>query len=135
MNSIILLENPKFVVSTPKNPHIPYSEGMHLVIAPKADIPNAWADVELATQAFKLASKVCKIISDLGMAPWFNLQANGNWGLLDGSTPFFHVQVYGRNKTQSWGKPLVLPEAPGTYSNDPMPETDQRKITVALEQL
>lgn len=135
MNSIILWENSEFAVSTPKNPHIPYSEGMHLVVAPKTDIPNAWADVELASKAFRLASQVCRTLSDLDMAPWFNLQANGNWGLLEGNTPFFHIHVYGRNKTQTWGKPLVLPEAPGTYTNDPMPEADQNKISAALKYL
>lgn len=135
MNSIILWENSEFAVSTPKNPHIPYSEGLHIVVAPKADIPNAWADVELAAQTFKLASKVCRILDELEMSPWFNLQANGNWGLLEGGTPFFHIHLYGRNKTDTWGKPLVLPEAPGTYANDPMPESDRNKISVALENL
>jgi len=135
MNSIILWENSEFAVSTPKNPHIPYSEGMHLVIAPKVDVPNAWEDVDLASKAFRLASQVCKVLSDLSMAPWFNIQANGNWGLLEGNTPFFHIHVYGRNKTPTWGKPLVLPEAPGTYTYDPMPEAHQNKISAALENL
>lgn len=135
MNSIILWEDSEFAVSTPKNPHIPYSEGMHLIVSPKKDVPSAWSDVDLASQAFRLATQVCKILSDMNLAPWFNLQANGNWGLLEGSTPFFHIHVYGRNKTQSWGKPLVLPEAPGTYSNEPMPEADQSKVSQALQKL
>lgn len=68
-------------------------------------------------------------------APWFNIQANGNWGLLPGNQPFFHVHIYGRNKTLSWGKPIVLPEAPGTYQNAPMPESDRTTLTEAFKAL
>jgi diadenosine tetraphosphate (Ap4A) HIT family hydrolase len=66
------------------------------------------------------------------MAPWFNIQFNGNWGLLPGNTPFFHLHVYGRNKTANWAKPVVLPEAPKTYQNAPMPEADQSKLIEAF---
>jgi diadenosine tetraphosphate (Ap4A) HIT family hydrolase len=135
MNSIVLWENDDFVISTPKNPHIPYSEGLHIIVAPRADIQNAWADIELSTRAFKLSSQVCKILDELEMAPWFNIQANGNWGLLEGNTPFFHIHIYGRNKTSSWGKPLVLPEAPKTYTNEPMPESDREQVSDALSNL
>lgn len=133
MNSITLWENSDFAVSTPKNPHVPYSEGAHIIVSPKADIPNAWTDVDLSAQAFKLAAQVCRVLSDLDLSPWFNLQANGNWGLLEGNTPFFDIHIYGRNKTANWGKPVVLPEAPGTYANEPMPEADQSKITEAMK--
>jgi diadenosine tetraphosphate (Ap4A) HIT family hydrolase len=128
VNTFILWENNKFTISTPKNPHFPYSEGLHLIIAPKQEVANAWQDIELASETFKLASTVCKVMEGLQLAPWFNIQANGNWGLLPGNTPSFHVHVYGRNKTETWGKPIILPEAPGTYQNDPMPETDRDKL-------
>ncbi len=135
MNSFILWENTEFTVSTPKNPHVPYAEGLHIVVAPKTDIPNAWADIDLSTISFKLSSQICKILDELEMAPWFNIQSNGNWGLLEGNTPFFHIHIYGRNKTNNWGKPLVLPAAPKTYNNEPMPESDRQKISDALNNL
>jgi hypothetical protein len=89
----------------------------------------------VATKAFGLASQACKIIEQLDLAPWFNIQANGNWGLLPGATPFFHIHIYGRNKTHTWGKPLILPEMPKTYHNDPMPEIDRDRLREAFEQL
>ena len=137
MNTFTLWENDTFTVDTPKNPHVPYSEGLHVIVSPKREVPSAWADIALATDAFELSARVCKIMEDLELAPWFNIQANGNWGLLPGNTPFFHVHIYGRNKTAaSWGKPVVLPEAPGTYNNASMPETDRDNLAKALaEQL
>lgn len=133
MNVFTLWENDAFAVSTPKNPHLPYSEGPHVVVAPKGEAANAWQDVDLAQATFKLAAQVCKLMEDLRLAPWFNIQANGNWGLLPGAEPFFHVHIYGRNKTDSWGKPIVLPEAPRTYQNDSMPEADREKLVEELK--
>jgi diadenosine tetraphosphate (Ap4A) HIT family hydrolase len=135
MNIFTLWENDAFTISTPKNPHISYSEGLHVIVAPKREVANAWQDVDLAETAFKLAVKICKIVEDLQLAPWFNIQANGNWGLLPGSEPFFHVHIYGRNKTDNWGKPIVLPEAPGTYENESMPEADRVKLINAFKSL
>ena len=131
-HNFLLWENNTFIIRTPLNPHIPYSEGLHLVVAPKQEIESAWQDEELAGAAFKLASKTCKIMEDLNLAPWFNIQANGNWGLLPGGTLFFHIHIYGRNKTETWAKPIVLPEAPKTYQNDPMPEKDRETLTMAF---
>jgi diadenosine tetraphosphate (Ap4A) HIT family hydrolase len=119
-----LWENDEFILRTPKNPHVPYSEGLHLVLSPKRETANAWEDPDLAAATFKIAAKVCKLIESTNITPWFNIQANGNWGLLPGTKPFFHLHIYGRNKTERWGKPIVLPEAPGTYQNDVMPEKD-----------
>ncbi|MDQ3064765.1 MAG: hypothetical protein M3Q36_00650 [bacterium] len=134
MNTFTLWENNTFTISTPKNPHFPYREGQHIIVTPKHEIPNAWSDLDLAETTFGLASKVCKIMKDLDLSPWFNIQANGNWGLLPGGTPFFHVHIYGRQKTESWGKPIVLPELPGTYQNEPMPESDRDKLAKELKQ-
>lgn len=69
----------------------------------------------------------------LNMTPWFNLQANGNWGLLPGATTFFHIYIYGRNKTNSWGKPIILPVAPKTYQNNPMLEADRNILIQAFK--
>lgn len=128
----LVWENDDFEIRTPYNPHIPYGEGLHLVVAPKAEMASAWENPELAGQAFKLASQACKIMEEMKLSPWFNLQANGNWGLLPGGTPFFHIHIYGRNKTESWGKPVVLPEAPGTFQNRFMPEMDRNKLSRAF---
>jgi len=134
MNTFTLWENDQFTVSTPKNPHLPYSEGLHLIVAPKQEVANAWQNIDASAETFKLAATACKVMEELGMAPWFNIQANGNWGLLPGGKPFFHVHIYGRNKTAMWGKPVVLPEAPGTFQYDPMPESDREKLVGELKQ-
>jgi diadenosine tetraphosphate (Ap4A) HIT family hydrolase len=133
-NNYLLWEDDTFLVKTPFNPHISYIEGLHVIVAPKADITTAWDDPELTGRAFALAAKVTKVMSELELAPWFNLQANGNWGLLPGATPFFHVHIYGRNKTDSWGKPITIPELPKTYHNEPMPEGDRELLASALKE-
>lgn len=135
MNIFTLWEDGTFTISTTKNPHIPYSEGLHVIVAPKREVASAWQDINLAEATFKLAARACKIMEDLQLAPWFNIQANGNWGLLPGAEPFFHVHIYGRNKTPSWGKPINLPEAPGTYKNEPMPENHRNILKEAFSKL
>ena len=128
-NNFLLWEDEWFIVGTPFNPHIPPSEGLHMVVTPKIEILSAWKDPQLAGRAFRLAAEVCKIAEDAGLAPWFNIQANGNWGLLPGASPFFHIHIYGRNKTDSWGKPIILPEAPKTYNNEPMSESHRKLLS------
>lgn len=132
-NSFLLWENEDFRIETPINPATSYSEGLHVVVAPKKIVSAAWEDIELSTKAFELAAKACKVMSDLDLAPWFNIQANGNWGLLPGNSTFFHIHIHGRNKTVSWGRPIKLPELPGTYNNKPMPEKDRLMIQKALK--
>lgn len=131
-NNPVLWKNDKFTITTLLNPHFPYSEGLHLIVAPNQSIGSAWEDPVLAGEAFELASRACGIMEKSGMAPWFNIQFNGYWGLLAGASPFFHLHIYGRNKTTNWGKPVVLPEAPHTYRNDPMPQADQDKLIDAF---
>jgi diadenosine tetraphosphate (Ap4A) HIT family hydrolase len=133
MDFFILWENDSFVISTPHIPHLPYSEGLHVIVSPKHKVSSAWEDPDLSADTFKLAAESCKIMEEHGLAPWFNIQANGNWGLLPGRTTSFHVHILGRNKTSSWGKPVVLPEAPGTYHNEPMPETDRTRLKAAFK--
>lgn len=133
MSTFTLWENDAFSISTPKNPHLPYIEGAHIIVSPKREAPNAWTDLELSATTFRLASQACQVMEKMQFAPWFNIQANGNWGLLPGGQPFFHVHIYSRNKTSTWGKPVVLPEAPGTYQNDPMPEGDRTALSQAFK--
>lgn len=132
-DSFLIWENDEFTIKTPLNPHQPYIEGLHIIVSPKRAVEAAWDDPALTGQAFELSAKVCGVIKDLEMGPWFNLQANGNWGLLPNSTPFFHVHIYGRNKTENWGKALELPITPGTYQNEPMPEHSRTRLGEALK--
>jgi diadenosine tetraphosphate (Ap4A) HIT family hydrolase len=134
-NNFLLWENDDFVIKTPFNPHTSYEEGVHLIVTTKVGPETAWEDPDLTADAFRVAAKACKIIESLGLSPWFNLQANGNWGLLPGAEKFFHIHIYGRNQTETWGKPITLPEAPKTYKNDPMPEADREKLIIAFKPL
>lgn len=134
-NNYLLWEDDQLMIKTPFNPHVPYTEGPHLIVATKSDVQTAWDDIELSTKAFALSSKACMVMKDIDFAPWFNIQANGNWGLLPGATPFFHVHIYGRNKTGEWGKPITLPEIPKTYKNEPMPESDRAILIDAFKAL
>jgi len=132
-NNFLLWEDNTFIVCTPFNPHLPYNEGPIVIVKTKQDVKNAWQDPHLSGRAFELAAKACKIMDNLQFAPWFNMQANGNWGLLPGETMFFHIYIYGRNKTERWAKPIILPEAPKTYRNDPMPEVDREVLIGAFK--
>ena len=132
-NNHLLWEDNTFIVCTPFNPHLPYSEGPIVIVKPKKTIANSWQAPDLTGKAFELAAKVSQTMENLDFAPWFNLQANGNWGLLEGATPFFHIYVYGRKKTERWAKPIILPEAPGTYQNEPMPEVVRDNLIAAFK--
>lgn len=134
-NNYLLWENERYSIKTPFHPHLPYEEGLHVMLAPKADYENAWQDPDVAGEAFRLAARACQLIEAAGLAPWFNIQANGNWGLLPGARKFFHIHIYGRNHTQNWGKPLVLPEAPGTHNYEPMPEAERNRLVEILATL
>lgn len=134
-NNFLLWENDSFVIKTPFNPHVPYSEGLHLIVTSKIVFENAWAKPEISAEAFKLSAKACRVMEGIEMAPWFNIQSNGNWGLLSDGQRFFHIHIYGRNRTSTWGKPITLPELPGTYENEPMPESDRNTLIKAFEQL
>lgn len=134
-DSFLLWENNEFIVLTLSNPHVSYNEGVHLIVSSKLKQPTAWEDPELSGRMFKLAARVSKALVESGLAPWVNIQSNGNWGLLPGETGSFHIHLYGRNKTERWGKPILLPELPGTFRNDPMPESDRMLLVWALKQL
>lgn len=88
-NNYLLWENEELIVCTPMNPHLAYSEGPIIVIKTKESIRNAWQDPTLTGNTFTLAAKVCQIIEKLELTSWFNIQTNGNWGLIDGAEPFF----------------------------------------------
>ncbi len=132
-NNFLLWENDTFIICTPFNPHLSYSEGPIVIIKPKQDITHAWQEPTLTGVAFELAANVCKAMEGLKFAPWFNVQANGNWGLLPDATPFFHIYIYGRNRTERWAKPIILPEAPKTYHNDPMPAVARDMLANTLQ--
>lgn len=133
--SYLLWESEHFSIHTPANPNIPYSEGLHLLVAPKDVLSAAWENPIRAGKTFELAARACAIMQELGVAPWFNLQANGDWGHLPGRSLYFHIHIFGRNKTESWGKPISLPEAPGTYHHEPMPEKDRTLLIEAFKSL
>ena len=71
-------------------------------------------------------------MKELKLAPWFNLQANGNWGLLPGNKPWFHIHVYARRKGKTWAMPVQLPLTPGTFHNKPMTEKERKILSEAL---
>jgi diadenosine tetraphosphate (Ap4A) HIT family hydrolase len=127
-----LWSNNKFEVFTPFNPHIPPEEGVHIIIVPTTNVETAWTDENLCAETFKVAAKVAQTMETLNLAPWFNLQANGNWGLLPGSSPWFHVHVYGRRKGTTWAQPVQIPLSPGTYSNKPMTKSERDELSGAL---
>lgn len=131
-NNFVLWRSGEFIVKTPFNPHTSYEEGANVIVQPIHEVASASEDPELAGKAFRLAAQVARVMETTGIAPWTNIQSNGNWGLLSGAAPFFHIYIYGRNKTARWAKPIILPEAPGTYTNEPMPEGDRVKLAEAL---
>jgi diadenosine tetraphosphate (Ap4A) HIT family hydrolase len=122
----------RFVVTTPAVPHLPPEEGCHVLVQPQSPPPHAWADPPLTGAAFEMAARVCRVMEDLDLAPWFNLQANGNWGLLPGNTPHFHIHIYGRRRGSTWGQPVRLPLAPGTFAYPPLPDEDRARLAAAL---
>ncbi|MBP9728140.1 MAG: hypothetical protein KBD27_02050 [Candidatus Moranbacteria bacterium] len=132
-DNFTLWEDAGFKVITLSNPHTPKKEGAHLVVLPKKEIVAAWEDVKTSGEVFVLASKVCKTLKRLNLGDWFNIQANGNWGLLPGKKPSFHVHIYARIKgSDSWGKPVQLPDLPGTFQNEPLAQKDISLLVRAL---
>jgi len=128
-----LWEDARFAVTTTANPHLPPEEGCHILVAPKSPPPHAWADPALTGATFELAARVCQVMERIGIAPWFNLQANGNWGLLPGSTPYLHVHIYARLPDgKTWTQPVDLPKAPGEFGFSPLDETDRVRLSMAL---
>lgn len=131
--NIELWRGSKFEIITISNPHIPPSEGNHIIIFPLNPEPHSWSNPELTGEAFRLAAQVSKIEESLGLAPWFNLMANGNWGLLPGKTPSFHVHVYGRRKGKTWAQPFPFPVSPDSFENEPMTDEEITCLREALK--
>jgi diadenosine tetraphosphate (Ap4A) HIT family hydrolase len=128
-----LWQDQRFVVTTSSNPHLPLEEGCHLIVAPKNPPPHAWADPGVTAATMELAARVCQVMERLGMAEWFNLQANGNWGLLPGGAPHLHVHIYARRRSgKTWAQPVDLPKAPGAFGFEPLPEADRARLADAL---
>lgn len=128
-----LWQDERFEVWTTANPHLPPEEGFHLLVAPKEPPAHAWADPDLTAAAFGLTARVCQVLERLKMAPWFNLQANGNWGLFPGTTPHFHIHIYARRPSgQTWTQPVQLPKAPGNFGFAPLTEDERATVRAAL---
>lgn len=133
-NAFVLWKNDKFIVTTPLNPHLPKDEGCHLVIRPVKPFEKAWDYPKFTGETFELASKIVKILIDEGIVDWANLQCNGNWGLLKGVTPWFHVHIYGRKKSgKTWGQPVELPKLPNTYNNESMSKRDIQRLAAKFQ--
>jgi diadenosine tetraphosphate (Ap4A) HIT family hydrolase len=128
-----LWENEQFSVWTTANPHLPPEEGFHVLVGPKAPPAHAWEDPALTGAAFELTARVCQVMERLKMAPWFNLQANGNWGLFPGTTPHFHIHIYARRPGgATWTQPVQLPKAPDQFGFAPLTESERSKLAAAL---
>ena len=128
-----LWEDEQFRVWTTANPHFPPEEGFHALVAPKDPPPHAWADPAVTAATFELTARVCQVMERLGMAPWFNLQANGNWGLLPGARPHLHVHIYARRQGgKTWAQPVDLPKAPGDFGFPPLDEPTRARLAAAL---
>ena len=124
-DEFVLWKNDKFIVTTLRNPHLPKSEGCHIIIRSIREVKRAWNDPKLCGEAFELASRIAKVLIDEKIVDWVNLQNNQNWGLLHGGNLFFHVHIYGRKKSgKTWGQPVEIPKAPGTFKNEPMAKKD-----------
>jgi len=129
----ILWSNKKFKIFTPQNPHLPSKEGIHVVVYPKKRVTSAWSNPKLSAETFEIASKVCQTMKKLKMAPWFNIQANGNWHFLTGKHPHFHIHIYARRKGKTWGLPVQLPLKPGTFHNELMSEKERENLSRTLK--
>lgn len=129
---LMLWSNKEFEVFTPTNPHVPLKEGLHIVLLPRVSIASGWVNPELCAKTFKVAAKVCQIMEKLRLAPWFNLQANGNWHFLTGQPPRFHVHIYARRKGKTWGMPVQLPLSPEIFRNKPMTEKERKALSKSL---
>ena len=57
MDFFVLWENGSFIISTPHNPHVSYSEGLHVIVSPKLKVSSAWEDPALTADTFKLAAQ------------------------------------------------------------------------------
>lgn len=128
----VLWSNEEFQVLTLKNPHISAEEGLHVIVTPKQHVESAWSNPELCGKTFELAAHVCAAMERLGLAPWFNLQANGNWGLLPGGVKRFHIHIYARRKGATWGMPVQLPLSPDSFHNEEMSEKERHELSEAL---
>jgi diadenosine tetraphosphate (Ap4A) HIT family hydrolase len=130
-----LWEDAAFIVVTTANPHVSPIEGCHVMVQPKNPPPHAWADPAVTAETMALTARVCQVMERLGLADWFNIQANGNWGLLPGGTPHFHVHIYGRRKGgKTWAQPVDLPKAPGAFGFEPLDASERGRLATALSE-
>ena len=108
----LVFETRHFEIVVPPKPHVTRGDGGHLIINPKAAVPDrTHLDRERAVELMKLTMVCGEAMTtalnrrgiDIGR---INYQDNGNW------RHELHVHLYGRahNATiQTWGHPLSLP--------------------------
>ena len=145
----ILYQTKTFSVVTPEaRPHIPRSEGGHLMIcATEKYFPDrtAFSPAEaiemmrlsmLTAEAFPAAMEERGIQIDR-----INFQENGNWAFLHkDKPPVFHLHLYARkigSTSQTWGEALYFPDPhdPRYESFEPLNDGDCAAITAKLEEL
>jgi len=130
---IVLWRNTRFIIVTPKNPHLPESEGCHIIVFPVKHVEKGWEALDLAGETFKLALQVAKILVDEKIVDWANLQYNDNWRGAKTGKAWFHLHVYGRKRSgTTWGQPVVLPKTPKSFKNKPLSGPLLRRISALL---
>lgn len=127
-----LWENAEMSLQAAFNPGIPRTEGFHVVLLQKSDVPSPWADPELFSRMSLAAAKASKVMMELGMADWINIHCDGNIGAAKGN-PKMHIHIFGRLKTgPTWGGPLQLPSGEGPYGNEPLTDQEIERLRSAL---
>lgn len=144
----ILYQTKTFSVVTPEaRPHIPRSEGGHLMIcATEKYFPDRTAfspaeAIEMMRLSMLTAEAFPAAMAERGV-PFdrINFQENGNWAFLKGKPPVFHLHLYARkigSTSQTWGEALYFPDPndPRYGSFEPLNEGDCAAITAKLEEL
>lgn len=148
INGRVLYQTKTFSVVTPlTKPHIPREEGGHLMIcATEKYFPDRTAfspeeAVELMRLSMLTAEAFPAAMAERGVAiDRINFQENGNWALLSGRPPVFHLHLYARqigSRSQIWGEALFFPDPhdPRYESFAPLTEEDCAAITAKMEAL
>lgn len=127
----VLWENGEMSLQSAFKPAIPRTEGFHLVLLQKKEVPSPWGSPELYARMSRVAAIASGVLIEVGMADWANIQYNGN--LDAGKKPKMHIHIFARLKTGlSWGGPIQLPRGEGPYGNDPLTDEEVVRLRSAL---
>lgn len=142
----VIYKTDNFVVTVPKEPHIPREDGGHLLIRGK-DYYESRTDFtpKLATEVMRLSILIGEAMKK-GMKnrgidiERINYQENGNWAYQKGRKPVFHIHLYGRTKnsvTQTWSEALFFPnKSTGFYDKfEPFTKEDIEEIKKQISML